>query len=103
MGKSESGPDGQDCLMFLRQLETTHECSTSVLITVGGSSIAPVGFLSVLSVPMSRPPWHATAGLTSSLRWPSATHKSLEAALYALLCQHDHHLTTQRNKLLGWR
>lgn len=97
MGKLESGPDMLDCLMFLHQVESTHECSTSILIVSGGTIIAPVAYMTVLSVPLAAPPWQASAGTGCNLRWPSMTHKTFEGAFYALLCEHDYQLTMKKN------
>lgn len=102
MGKSENGPDMLDCLMFLHQLQQTYECNTSLLIVASGSSIAPSASISLLSVPKNVPPWHATAGATSSLTWPHRECKTFTAALYRLLIEHDSHLTMQKNFFKTW-
>lgn len=92
MGKSESGPDMRDCLMYLRQVEKAHDVDITVLLVPDGSEIAPHVTLSVLATRKGRSPWEAGDGWCSNLGWPNRENKTFEGALFRALAEHDAHL-----------
>lgn len=93
MGKSESGPDMQDCAMYAHQVRENYGCDTVVMLELAGSDIAPRWQISVVSVFPVTEPGKAGAGSTTRLMWPSNRHRTFGAALFCALAEHDGELT----------
>jgi hypothetical protein len=93
LGNPTNGPDAMDCSIYLRQVELTHNCASSVIMDAVGLHAGDGWRISAVSTSRSllgdTPAWSAA----TVVLWPSNEHATIEAALYALIAAHDHECT----------
>ena len=93
MGKSEHGPDMQDCLSYLYQMDHQGGYYTSVLLMPNGSLTAPSIVFNVLSSKIKHPTLGAPGILTVYDGYPSRAHTTFNGAFYRALVEHDKQLS----------
>lgn len=89
MGKSEVGPDMQDCSVMWSEIQKAQECSTTILMELAGCLGGSHLRVHVLSVSRTCMPWEAEWCVASTLIWPNRENKTFEGALFRALIEHD--------------
>ncbi len=95
MGKSDNGPDMQDCAQYLSLIEKQNGVITTVILTSDGSRYGQGWLLHVLSVVEGDLTGQSGRGVGTTGRWPHREHRTFEGALYGLLAAHDAALSRQ--------
>ena len=89
MGKSESGPDMQDCSTYLREVEKAHKSRITIMLESDGSEGGYGWSMHALMLPAKvSDPWE-TPGCGAGGAWPHRDHKTFEGALFALVARLD--------------
>lgn len=96
MGKSTSGPDLTDCVQYLRQIETHHKVSVTLLLTASGSHGGIPLSCVALATPDKLVEATADVGWSCERKWPHRSHRTFEGCVYGLLMQLDEILTSGR-------
>jgi hypothetical protein len=95
MGKSMSGPDLEDCCIFMQSMEDTHKCTICVLMEAGGPGVGVDWRVSVVAssrtLTMSGPAWTAAV----VVRWPDRKYTTFEACLLGALYALDYKATPE--------
>lgn len=89
MGKSESGPDMQDCSLYLAEMEQEQDCSCTVLLEVVGFAVGYGWRIHVLSVEKGMIQSDAGWSVATSVTWPNRANKTFEGALFRALAEND--------------
>lgn len=89
MGKSTSGPDWTDILMYVRELEEALGCGVIIILSAGGG----VGGLPcnavLLASKVEQSPWEIGEATSVTVTWPNRANKTLEGAVFAGLARLD--------------
>ena len=89
MGKSESGPDMQDCSTLAHHLEQDWALSVTILLELDGSSGGYGWRIHGLGVPRQPRLLRDEPGVAATVTWPHRDHKTFEGAVFALLHRMD--------------
>lgn len=89
MGKSTNGPDMQDCLLYLREIEESQQCSVTVMMEPDGFGSAPRWRIHVLGVAKMPTVTGHEAGVAAYAHWPHRESATFEGALFKCLALLD--------------
>jgi len=95
MGKSMNGPDMVDITAYLVAIDNMNKCSTSLLLLVGGTVLAPSLSVTVCSVSnecgVEGPKWT----LGTSYQWPNRESKTFAGSVYRALVEQDKQISSR--------
>lgn len=89
MGKSGNGPDMQDCLTYLLQMDAQSKLETTILLIPGGSAISASCTISVMSAPVQASLEEDLEVYRSTYTYPNRDTRTFEAAVYRAIVEHD--------------
>jgi hypothetical protein len=89
MGKSEHGPDMQDCCTYLSEIQSQTGYSLTLLMEPDGSSVSARWRVCALAVKGGSVEPTAARSVSASVLWPHRDYKTFEGALFSLLAWTD--------------
>jgi hypothetical protein len=89
MGKPTSGPDMQDCCLYMREIERQTGYSLFILLELDGSGDGPRWRVFVSATPPGGLKEGWSEGLGAGFLWPHRDHKTFEGALFSGLAWTD--------------
>ena len=92
MGKSTTGPDWEDCHMYLEAIRETHRCATTILLEPVSCGVGWSYHLIALSNANDHALGVPTWSKVTQISYPARQYATFEGALFDLLHKHDHHL-----------
>jgi len=98
MGKSTNGPEMQDILTYLHQMDKQNNTTTTILVIPDGTVIAPSCTISLLSVLNGELPTVSVEVRTTVVRYPHRDSKTFEGALYRAVIEHDKHVSARQQQ-----
>jgi len=89
LGKSVNGPDMQDCLTYLLQMDAQNHLETTILLIPLGTATAPSCTISLLSAPVKATLDQDLEVYRSSYEYPNRDTRTFGAAVYRAIVEHD--------------
>lgn len=84
-----NGPGWEDVRTYMQEIENTHDCNVSFLLSADGAHSGPgISVVAVAAVPdLESVPWGASVSVRGL--WPSNVAKTMESLCFFLLFQLD--------------
>lgn len=89
MGKSANGPDMQDCLSYLLQMDAQNNLETTILLIPLGSAIEQSCTICLLSAPVKASLEEDLEVYRTAYEYPSRDTRTFGAAVYRAIVEHD--------------
>lgn len=95
MGKFTNGPDMQDCLAYLLQMDAQSKLTTTILLIPVGSATEQSCIISVLSCPAQASLEQELEVFRSTYQYPNRDTRTFEAAVYRAIVEHDKFISSE--------
>jgi len=89
VGKLQNQPDAMDFVSYLLSLDHQSKLSTIVMLVPGGSVIAPVCSIHLMSVTLDSSPWDDLEVFRTVYEYPNSFSRNFEGALFKSAVDHD--------------
>jgi hypothetical protein len=89
MGKSENGPDMQDCCLYLADIEQQTGWRVTALLERAGYGAGSFWLIHVLAIRGRPGEVEESAGVSVAMRWPHREHATFSGAMYAAIAALD--------------
>ena len=89
MGKSSSGPDWTDILMYAWEIEEATGYDVIILASLGGGTGGLPANVCLLASKADQSPWELGEAASVTVTWPNRSNKTMEGAIFAGLARLD--------------
>ena len=94
LGKHTNGPDVQDCLTYLLQVDAQHHMGTTILLIPLGSATEQSCIISLLSAPADTSLEQDLEVFRTAYTYPNRDTTTFGGALYRAIVEHDKYISS---------